>query len=318
MQPNQTSRIAMLQALGQLGEVERERFTKVISLLAINSPEAITGIDGAKAGMFAFKGETPPYRASFIGLPIFEHVMFVEWPPERSKGAPLANHVARPSQAQPDEDGDWRMLNGNRIVKTRYLYIAVADSKGQIDFGNIRALALTSSGLGFFDSEFASQYPMTISIDGKETQGPMACCKWKFASELSKPNARSQTWMKVKYIKGSLFGSPNGPTWDEMFRGAELEAEMQAADRLARQQAGIIDAKPTPPAPQIEAKAPPAVSVAQAGAAKAVEARAKMTVTTGKMTPYDPGPPAPPPAPEETGEGPGEKAPIELNDEVPF
>jgi hypothetical protein len=313
---NGTSKIAMLQALGQLGDVERERFTKVITLLATNSPEAITGIDGAKAGMFAFKGETPPYRQFFVGLPIFEHVMFVEWPPERSKGAPIANHVGRPSQALPDEDGDWRMPNGDRIVKTRYLYVAVADSKGQIDFGNLRALALTSSGLGFFDSEFASQYPMTISVEGKEIQGPMSCCKWKFASELSRPNARGQQWWKVKYVKGSLYGSPKGPTWDEMFRGAELEAEMQEADRLARQQAGLIDAKPTPPAPQIEAKASPTMSAAQAGAARAAEARDKRIITSGRAA-YDPGPPAPPPAPEETGEGPG-RAPIELDDEIPF
>jgi hypothetical protein len=296
MGTNTTSRIAMLQALGQLGEVERERFTKVISLLAANSPEAISGIDGAKAGMFAFKGETPPYRASFVGLPIFEHVMFVEWPPERSKGAPIANHVARPSQAQPDEEGDWRQPNGNRIVKTRYLYIAVANSKGQIDFANTRALALTSSGLGFFDSEFASAYPMTISVDGKDTRGPMSCCKWKFASELH-ANSRNQQWWRVKYLKGSLFGSPNGPSWDEMFRGAELEAEMQAADKLARQQAGIIDAKP---ATQIEAKT----------SASADAARAKMIITSGRAA-YDPGPPAPPPI--EVNE-PG----ADLDEEIPF
>jgi hypothetical protein len=117
--------------------------------------------------------------------------------------------------------------------------------------------------------------------------------------------------MKVKYVKGSLYGSPNGPTWDEMLRGAELEAEMRKADALARQQAGIIDAKP---APQIDAKAAPAVSAAQAGAAAA---RAKRIITSGRAT-YNPGPPAPPPAPEERGAGPGEKAPIELDDPIPF
>jgi hypothetical protein len=120
-------KLAALQALGAVGDVDRERFLKVISVLAVNSPEAITGKDGAKAGMLTFRGETPPYRSFFVGLPIFEHMLFVEWPAERSKGAPIANHIVRPAQATPDVDGDFRMPNGNRIVKTRYLYVAVAD-----------------------------------------------------------------------------------------------------------------------------------------------------------------------------------------------
>jgi hypothetical protein len=217
------SRIAILQSLGKLGEVERERYNKVISLHQGNSPEVLGGI--TQIGSFGFRGTPKPYVKSFVALPVFEHVMFVEWPPERSKGAPIANHVHRPAEARPDVGGDWRMPNGDRIVKTRYVYLALINEKGEVDFGNQWALALTSTGLGFFDQEFAPAYPMTIKVDGREVQGPMACCKWKFASELK--NGERGSWYKVKYIKGSVFGEPNGPTWDEMLRGAEIEAEMQ-------------------------------------------------------------------------------------------
>jgi hypothetical protein len=300
---NTTSKLAMLQALGPLGDVERERFSKVITQLQANSPEVITGQDGATAGMFVFRDKIPPYRHSFIGLPIFEHIIFVEWPPERSKGAPIANHVFRPSLATPDDEGDWRMPNGDRIIKTRYLYNAIADEQGRIDFNDIRPLALASTGLGFFDKEFASAYPMAINVDGTEIKGPMGCCKWKYGHELH-ANTRGQAWQKTKYIKGSIYGTRNGPTWDELMRAAELEAEMRKADAVARQQAGIIDAKPHGgPAEMIGATSPRNSSPLQGGAAEPAP-RGKITVTTGKMAAYDPGPPTPPLSAYENDNGP--------------
>jgi hypothetical protein len=304
------SKLAMLQALGQLGDVERERYAKIISQLQANSPEAIVGADGAKAGMFVFRDKTPPYRHSFIGTPIFEHILFVEWPPQRSKGAPLANHVLRPSQATPDEDGDWRMPNGARIVKTRYLYIALADEKGRIDFNDIRPLALSSTALGFFDKEFASAYPMAIVVEGTEIQGPMGCCKWKFGHE-QHTNIRGQIWEKVKYIKGSIYGTPNGPTWDELMRAGELEAEMRKSDTLARRQAGMIDAK---------RQGGPAEMIGTRSAAEPWPRKASITITTGKMAPYSPVPPEPPPVTEEAMSR-RDDDPIEVDnfdDDIPF
>jgi hypothetical protein len=306
------SKLAVLQALGPLGEVEREAYNKVITLLQGNSPEVLEGL--APIGAFGFRGKPVQYVKAFVAAPLFEHLMWVEWPPERSKGAPLANHVARPPEASPDANGDWRMPNQNRIVKTRYLYLALVNEKGQVDFTDRWALPLTSTGLGFFDSDFASAYPMTIAVEGKEVSGPIASCKWRFSSELH--NDGRNKWYRVKYAKGSAYGSPNGLTWDELLRGAEIEAEMKKADALAR----------GTPAAQIEAKAaaaiPAAQSAAQIGAAKAAAARAaiasKITITSGKAA-YDPGPPAPPPAPDEMGDGPGVKPPIDLEDEeIPY
>jgi hypothetical protein len=294
-----TSKIAMLQALGQLGDVERERFLKVITLLQANSPEAITGQDGARAGMFVFRGTDKLYRESFIALPLYEHLMFVQWPAERAKGAPIANHIVRPGDAAPDEDGDWRLPNGDRVIKTRYLYLALV-TQGKVDFSDIWALALTSSGLGFFDAEFASQYPMTISVDGTEIKGPLACCKFKFGSELHS-NARG-TWWKVKYIKGSTYGMPNGPTWDEMVRGAELEADMRNADALARQQHGLLPrggGNSGGGPERIGATSPRDNDPLRGGAVLPQPREGRIAVTSGKMAAYDPGPPEPPPITED-------------------
>jgi hypothetical protein len=172
-------------------------------------------------------------------------------------------------------------------------------TQGKVDFSDIRALPLTSSGLGFFDAEFASQYPMTISVDGTEIKGPLACCKFKLGSELHS-NARG-TWWKVKYIKGSTYGMPNGPTWDEMMRGAELEADMRKADALARQQHGLLPrGGGSGGAPEmIGATSPRNNDPLRGGAVLPWPREAKTTISSGKMAAYDPGPPPPPPLTEE-------------------
>jgi hypothetical protein len=280
---NDVSKLAVLQALGSLGHVEREAHNNIITLLALNSTEPLDPEQqklGAAPGKFMFRGSPQVYRSSFVALPLFEHILNVEWPPEREKVAPIDHHIALPRGAvPPGKNGEWLLENGNRAVRTRYLYLALANAKSEIDFTDQWALPIYSSGHGFFDREFASQYPMSIMVDGKEHfPAPIACCKWKFTSELHNgkgQGGKGQSWMRVKYNKGSVYGMPHGPTWDELFRGAEIEAEMKRVDELERKQA----------APAIEAK--PAAQIT----------RGKMTIETGRkpMPAYNPGPPAPPP-----------------------
>jgi hypothetical protein len=293
------SKLAVLRALGPLGKVEREAYNKVITLLALNSSEPLDPEQkklGAVPGMFVFRGTAQVYRPSFIALPLYEHIQFVEWPPERDKVAPLNRYAVRPPEAVPGDRGEWRMPETDtRIVRTRYLYLALANTKGEIDFSDIWALAIYSTGLGFFDREFASQYPMSINIDGYvKDEAPIGCCKWKFVSELHS-DGRNQ-WMRVKYIKGSKYGEKHRPTWDELVRAAEIEAEMMAADALAHGQA----------APQIEAKAAPTISVD-------ARERGQATITSGRAA-YNPGPPKPPPVDENGGDGPGDPASAEYED----
>jgi hypothetical protein len=306
-----------------LGTVQREAYSKVIGLLQSNSPEAQLGKDGAKGGMFTFRGTENPYRASFIGVPVFEHVRYVEWPPERMAGAiPVENHSVKPADATPDASGDWRMPNDNRVVKTRYVYIALANAKGQLDFTDLWALPITSTGFKFFDQEFAAQFPVTITVDGKEIQGPMAAVKWKFSSELTS-NARG-SWFKIKYTMGSKFGQLRGPTWDELVRGAEIEAEMKKADLLARgAQPAEIEAKAN--APGVSAAPMSAARIGAAAATAATAARGKVEITSGRAA-CNPSPPVPPPIDLEASEGPGEDeeedgtVPMDPNDldDMPF
>jgi hypothetical protein len=316
---NEVSKLAVLQAIGAPTEAQREAYNKVIGLLQSNSPEAQLGKDGASQGLFVFRGTAHVYRAHFVAVPVFEHLVFVEWPSERAAGAfPLATHPTQPREVAPDSDGDWRMPNGNRVVRTRYLYIALANAKGEIDFADLWALPITSTGFRYFDAEFASQYPMTIKVDG-----PMSCCKWRFSTELASNNRGS--WFRIVYTKGSVFGLPNGPPWDVMVRGAEIGAEMHKADALARQGAPQIEVRP-------QSIVTPTLTAAEAGkAAAAARAKGSQTVTSGRAA-YDPGPPKPPPAPDEAGDGPGPdsevRAPIALNrnaartspldEEIPF
>jgi hypothetical protein len=308
------SKIAILQALGQLGQVEREANNKIITLLALNSTEPLDPEQkklGAEPGAFVFRGSAQVYRKTFIALPLFEHIMFVEWPPEREKAAPLDHHFHKPVEATPADKGEWRMPNGNRIVRTRYLHLALVNDKGQVDFNDRWALALASTGLRFFDQEFASQYPMEITVDGLGTKGPIASCKWKFSSELH--NDGRNSWIRVKYTKGSPYGSSAGtpPTWDELLRGAEIEAEMKSADAIGRGQAPE----------QIGATPPKGNSPLQGGAyieakAEATPAqRAKITITSGRAA-YDPqyNPPAPPAIDAKARDGPGDPASAEFDD----
>lgn len=276
---NTTSKLAMLQALGPLGDVEREQFKKVTTLTQGNTPAVEQGL--VAPGLWQFPNTDRPFRESFIALPIFTHLMHVEWPPERARGqAPVFNHFVNPPEATPDIKGDWRMPNGNRVVKTRYLYVALINKRGQVDFNDQWAVALTSTALGFYDAEFAAHYPATITVDGEDVQGPMGSRKWKFGAE-PYTNYRGQSWRKPVFTPGTLYGTgPGGLSWDELMRVAELEAEMKRADALAR------SAKPA----QIDAKTSPSPAP--------WPSRGRTTIESGPQplpTSYDPGPPEPPP-----------------------
>jgi hypothetical protein len=258
------SKLAVLQALGTLGETERENYSRVIAVLQSNSDDVVREITGAKPGRFVFRGTPQPYRSSFTGIPVGEDVVYVQWPPEHTKGAPIANHPFRPIKTRLDKGGDWRMPNNDRIVRTRRLYIAVADDKGVPDFANLWMLALSSTAVGFYDREFASAYPMKIVVDGVETQGPMASCKWTFSTEPT-ANDRGQPWRKIKYVQGPTYGEVGGPTWDEVVRGAELEAEIRKASLVAKKQAAAAELAATT---QIE-----------------TTSRGKIEITSGPLTP---------------------------------
>jgi hypothetical protein len=132
---------------------------------------------------------------------------------------------------------------------------------------------------------------MTIVVDGVETQGPLSSCNWRFGSKLHEGGRNS--WWRFTYTQGSVYGAPNGPSWDNVLRGAEFEAEMRRADALARERAGLIEAKP----------AGPAIAGARGnggGAAGLIGAASsgKTIITSGKAA-YNPGPPSPPPWEEE-------------------
>jgi hypothetical protein len=189
------STLALLKSLGPLGQVEREAYEKVITLLQGNSEKAITGVDGAAPGMFGFRGTDRPWRKWFAGLPLFDHIAYVEWPPEREEGAPIAKYAIQPPEARPI-DGALRMPESrNRIVKTRYLHLALIDPKGAVDFDDLWALTAYSTGHTFFDNEFAAKYPVSIKVEGETIQGPRCCRKWRFDSE---PHGNTRgTWLKI-------------------------------------------------------------------------------------------------------------------------
>jgi hypothetical protein len=220
---------------------------KLTMLLQAGSADLLDELEGSVAGDFAVP--TPDgYRlvkgaAGLMVIPVFSHIAWPEWGPNRSGLADM--HATKPRDAvwfaerdsPSGKAGHHRSSTGNKVEETLYAnMLAVGDGEPfPLSF------AFRSSGLDAGKS-FVTQAERTKSVDGKLVGAVVG--KWKITSR--KEQKLDFRWYAPVVTRLGVFGEPSGPTVAEMQMAAELRRDLKSA--ALAEEAARLTASPKPAA----------------------------------------------------------------------